>query len=138
MGRVVLQGSRQGLSQPGRWVRDIIGALRLQCWIRQLAGGLECPEEGLVLLQQGQGLPSSSWRVRLSRSVAVALTMTPSQGTSSGVIGRCRFRDYPAHVSTKPQRRRSRHLPALIRLALVGGVEKYRAKAWVGVTVQCG
>jgi len=43
-------------------------------------------------------------------------------GASSGVIGRYRL-EYPAQVGTKPQRRRSRHLPALIRFALVEGVD---------------
>jgi len=46
---VVLQGSRQGLPEPGRWMCDIVRALRLQCRVRQLAGGLECREEGVVL-----------------------------------------------------------------------------------------
>jgi len=63
---VVLPGPRKGVPQPGRWVRNIFGALRLQCWIRQLAGGLVHPEEGVVLLQQGQGLSPSSRRMRLS------------------------------------------------------------------------
>jgi len=59
---VVLQGSRQGLPQPGRrWMRAIYGALRLQCRLRQLDAGLVGRQEGLVLLQQGEGLPSSSW-----------------------------------------------------------------------------
>merc|ERR1719461_462776 len=40
---VVLQGPRKRLSISGRWVRDIFGALRLQCWVRQLAGWLEHP-----------------------------------------------------------------------------------------------
>jgi len=36
-------------------------ALRLQRWIRQLAGGLVCPQEGLVLRSHGPRLPRRRW-----------------------------------------------------------------------------
>merc|ERR1711920_644083 len=46
---VVLQSSRQGLSQSRRWLRDVLQALRLQCWFRKLDGGMVRCKEGLVL-----------------------------------------------------------------------------------------
>jgi len=48
--RMVLQGSWQGMPQPGCWwVRAIFGAIRLQCRLRQLDAGLVGRKEGLVL-----------------------------------------------------------------------------------------
>jgi len=38
----------------------------LRGWLRQLDGRLVNPKEGMVLCQQGQGLPTSRWRMRLS------------------------------------------------------------------------
>jgi len=81
---VVLQGPWEGLPQPGRRVRDQLGALRLQRRVRQLAGGLECRKEGMVLLEQRQGLPSSGWGVRMMRGSMARLTLTPAAGPSSG------------------------------------------------------
>merc|ERR1711972_1017031 len=46
---VVLQSPWQGLSESGRWLRDVLQAIRLQCWLRKLDGGLVRGEEGLVL-----------------------------------------------------------------------------------------
>merc|ERR1712154_415688 len=40
--RMVLQGSWKGVPKPGRWVRDLIRAIRLRCWFRQLDGGVVC------------------------------------------------------------------------------------------------
>merc|ERR1712080_642938 len=39
---VVLQSAWKGLPNPGRWVRDLIRAIRLRCWFRQLDGGVVC------------------------------------------------------------------------------------------------
>jgi len=59
---VVLPRSREGLPQPGRrWVCYFLRALRLQCRICQLDARLVGREEGMVLLQQGQGLSPGCW-----------------------------------------------------------------------------
>merc|ERR1711994_633837 len=39
--------------------------LMIAIWIRQLDGWVECAEEGLVLPQCRQGLPTCCWRLRL-------------------------------------------------------------------------
>ena len=66
---VVLQGARKGLPWAGRRrlrsCRNSRPSLRLQCRLRQLDGGMERTKEGLVLPQRRQGLPTSSWRLRL-------------------------------------------------------------------------
>jgi len=38
----------------------------LRGWLRELDGRLVSRKEGMVLFQQGQGLPASRWGVRLS------------------------------------------------------------------------
>ena len=61
-----LQGSWEGLPWRRWWLRNILGALRLQCRLGQLDGRMVNPEQELVLLKQGQGLAACSWRMRLS------------------------------------------------------------------------
>jgi len=38
-------------------------SLQLRGWIRKLAGGLECGQEGVVLQSSWKGLPESRWRL---------------------------------------------------------------------------
>jgi len=86
---VVLPRSRERLPQPGRRrVRDFFGTLRLQCRIRQLDARLVGREEGLVLLQQGQGLSSSCWWMCLSSLELSCQSRWPIQVPSSGAIDR--------------------------------------------------
>merc|ERR1712039_445159 len=58
---MVLQSSRQGLSESRRRLCDVLQAIRLQCGFRELDGGLVRSKEGLVLQKRRQGLPTSSW-----------------------------------------------------------------------------
>merc|ERR1712079_210646 len=57
-------------NQGGGCVGGAVGApsepYDLRRWICQLDGRLERRQEGLVLFEQGQGLPTSSWRMCLS------------------------------------------------------------------------
>jgi len=45
---------------------DIVRAIRLQCRFRKLDARLVGGKEGMVLFEQGEGLPSGSWRLCLS------------------------------------------------------------------------
>ena len=99
---VVLQGARKGLPWAGRRrlrsCRNSRSSLRLQCRLRQLDGGMERTKEGLVLPQCRQGLPTSSWRLRLK----------VLRGSVSGALeGRWRlraiFRRFSQHASARSQ-----------------------------------
>merc|ERR1712051_853188 len=71
--------SADGTTTPSR-------SLQLPRRIRKLAGGLVCGQEGLVLFEQRQGLPTGSWRLRLSlglssgRCMTFVLALEPSSG----------------------------------------------------------
>jgi len=70
---MVLPCSWQGLPRTGQWMRTNWNhkrTLRLQRWFCQLDGRLERSQEGLVLQERRQGLPSSSGRMRVSTGVA--------------------------------------------------------------------
>merc|ERR1711948_207769 len=95
---VVLQSPRQGLPESRRRLCDILQAIRLQCGLRELDGGLVRGKEGLVLQSRRQGLPTSSWWVCLEVAlkcpgndsaakpthmfclIAAALAFVPSSG----------------------------------------------------------
>merc|ERR1712137_156863 len=62
-------------SRPGQWMRPNRNherTLRLQRWFRQLDGGLERSQEGLVLQERRKGLPSSCGWMRISIEVAIS------------------------------------------------------------------
>jgi len=98
---VVLQGAWQRMPRAGspsagsrlRACRTRRCSLRLQCRICQLDGGMECTQEGLVLQECWQGLPTSSWRLRLkalggqvSGALEGSLALTPSSGDTLNML----------------------------------------------------
>ena len=54
---------------------------------------MECGKEGMVLREQGQGLPPSSWRLRLS----LCLAGGRDHGTGPCAIFRCHLHVAPSH-----------------------------------------
>merc|ERR1711950_35548 len=94
--RVVLQGAWKGMPRAGGRLRSCRchqPTLRLQCRLCQLDGRMECAEEGLVLQECRQGLPSSSWRLCLKpllgsmrEALEGALALAPSSGDALNML----------------------------------------------------
>merc|ERR1712061_397002 len=131
---MVLQSSWKGLSEPrrrlchGRAHCAHCGAIRLRCWIRQLDGRLVCGQEGLVLFEQRQGLPTGSWRLRLSlglssgRCMTFVLALGPSSGTMACFVASKSLLRIGHEMAWH---RRLRHLPVLAAgLVLIGVAKK--------------
>jgi len=114
---VVLSRPWQGLPEPGWWMRDVIGAVRLQCRVLELDGRLVSGEKSMVLFEQGQGMSSSSWGMRMMWQFAVCETLewrwrcrAPSSGVACG-LSHCSLSGQLVRQFEDVQRWRWLHLP---------------------------